>query len=170
MAESLKCVVCGKPATVHLTQILQNKIHKVDLCEQCAKQKGITDPEGFSLMDILSEGGESEQVHDTIVCESCGFTPSDFKKSGRFGCPACYQHFQPILQPMLQNLHKDLLHRGKVPKRSLERVEIKQRLEHLERKLQEAVQTERFEEAAAYRDEIRKLRGSLHAQASGTNT
>lgn len=164
MAESMKCVVCGKSATVHLTQILQNKIHKVDLCEHCAKQKGITDPEGFSLMDILSEGGEPDQVRDSIVCENCGFTPADFKKLGRFGCPACYQHFQPILQPMLQNLHKDLQHRGKVPKRSLERVEIKQRLEHLERQLQEAIQSERYEEAAAHRDEIRKLRAGLHAK------
>ena len=36
MANSLKCDLCSKPATVHLTQIVNSKIHKVDLCEACA--------------------------------------------------------------------------------------------------------------------------------------
>ena len=26
----LKCDLCAKPATVHLTQIVNNKVHKVD--------------------------------------------------------------------------------------------------------------------------------------------
>ena len=36
MANPIKCSLCGKPATVHLTQIINNKVHKVDLCEACA--------------------------------------------------------------------------------------------------------------------------------------
>ena len=52
MANSLKCDLCSKPATVHLTQIVNNKIHKVDLCEACAQAKGVTDPSGFSLADL----------------------------------------------------------------------------------------------------------------------
>ena len=55
MAENLKCSICNKEATVHLTQIVNNKIHKVDLCESCAQKKGVTDPEGFSLADLLSK-------------------------------------------------------------------------------------------------------------------
>src|ERR1017187_1129944 len=53
MANPLKCDICSKPATVHLTQILDNKVHKVDLCEECAQAKGVTDPSGFSLADLL---------------------------------------------------------------------------------------------------------------------
>jgi hypothetical protein len=53
MANPLKCDLCSKPATVHLTQILDNKVHKVDLCEACAQEKGVTDPSGFSLADLL---------------------------------------------------------------------------------------------------------------------
>ena len=52
MAENLKCSHCNNPATVHLTQIVNNKIIKVDLCESCAQAKGVTDPEGFSLADL----------------------------------------------------------------------------------------------------------------------
>ena len=53
MANPLKCDLCTKPATVHLTQIVNNKVHKVDLCEACAQAKGVTDPSGFSLADLL---------------------------------------------------------------------------------------------------------------------
>ena len=37
-----------RPATVHFTQIDNNKVHNVDLCEDCAKKKGVTNPGGFS--------------------------------------------------------------------------------------------------------------------------
>ena len=53
MANPLKCDLCSKSATVHLTQIVNNKVHKVDLCEECAQAKGVTDPSGFSLADLL---------------------------------------------------------------------------------------------------------------------
>ena len=34
----MQCSVCKeKPATVHLTQIVGDKMQKVDLCEDCAK-------------------------------------------------------------------------------------------------------------------------------------
>ena len=53
MASPLKCDLCDNPATVHLTQIVNHKVHKVDLCEACAQAKGVTDPSGFSLADLL---------------------------------------------------------------------------------------------------------------------
>src|SRR5690606_15825617 len=95
MGESLNCHLCGKPATVHLTQIVDNKIHKVDLCEQCAQSKGVTDPEGFSLAELLTHAPivQEQVVSDPIICPDCGFTPTDFKKKGRFGCPTCYESF-----------------------------------------------------------------------------
>ena len=48
MANPLKCNFCArKPATVHLTQIVNNKVHNVDLREECAQSKGVTNPSGF---------------------------------------------------------------------------------------------------------------------------
>ena len=49
----LCCVCKEKTATVHLTQIAGEKIQKVDLCEECAKTKGVNDQTGFSLADLL---------------------------------------------------------------------------------------------------------------------
>ena len=54
MANKLKCSMCNEYATVHLTQIINNQIQKIDLCESCAQKKGVADTEGFSLAEMLS--------------------------------------------------------------------------------------------------------------------
>ncbi len=167
MANPIKCSLCGKPATVHLTQIINNKIHKVDLCEDCAKAKGVTDPSGFSLADLLIKGALNPEA-DThaeggAVCPSCGYTQQEFKKVGRFGCPDCYKAFRPMLLPMLGNMHKGAAHVGKVPQHALDRRSIYERLTKLEMELDLAIKTERYEDAARFRDEIRQIK-----QSSGT--
>ncbi len=166
MANPLKCDLCAKPATVHLTQIVNSKIHKVDLCEACAQAKGVTDPSGFSLADLLLKASlnpESSGV-DT-KCESCGFTQQDFKKTGRFGCPACYGHFGALLEPMLDSMHKGSTHTGKVPSRALARKSLYERLTQLETELDQAIKAERYEDAARYRDEISQVRSTSDRKA-----
>jgi protein arginine kinase activator len=158
MANSLKCDLCSKPATVHLTQIVNNKIHKVDLCEACAQAKGVTDPSGFSLADLLLKASLNPEPAGDARCEACGFTQQDFKKTGRFGCPSCYQHFGGLIEPMLDSMHKGIAHTGKVPRRALERRSLSERLSQLETDLDQAIKTERYEDAARYRDEIHQVR------------
>ena len=107
-------------ATVHLTQIVNNKVHKVDLCEACAQEKGVTDPSGFSLADLLLKASLNiEQPSSGARCEQCGFTPADFQKLGRFGCPACYDACKGLLDPMLDGMHKGDAHTGKVPRAAI---------------------------------------------------
>lgn len=159
MANSLKCDICSKPATVHLTQIVNNKIHKVDLCEECAQAKGVTDPSGFSLADLLVKASlNPEPGHEQVRCERCGFTQQDFKRLGRFGCPTCYEAFQGMLDPLLGNMHKGTAHKGKVPRRALERKSLYDRLTSLETELETAIKAERYEDAARFRDEINQLK------------
>lgn len=160
MANTLKCNLCAKPATVHLTQIVNSKIHKVDLCEACAQAKGVTDPNGFSLADLLLKASLNPEPAGDVRCESCGFTQQDFKKTGRFGCPACYEHFQVLLDPMLDSMHKGSLHTGKVPQRALDRRSLYERLTRLETELDQAIKAERYEDAARYRDEISQVRST----------
>ena len=84
MASPLKCDICDKPATVHLTQILNNQAHKVDLCEDCARAKGITDSSDFSLADLLIKASlNPEAPVDAGACEQCGFTQADFRTPPR---------------------------------------------------------------------------------------
>ncbi|TVR51396.1 MAG: excinuclease ABC subunit B [Puniceicoccaceae bacterium] len=168
MGKSIKCDHCSKPATVHLTQIVNNQIHKVDLCEDCAAAKGVTDPSGFSLADLLLKGGEGAAAATAVaglVCTQCGFTQSDFKKTGRLGCPSCYEHFQPLLKPILANMHKGDSHTGKVPHLSLKRRSYSERLAHLQQELDKAIQGERYEDAAGFRDEILTVKRSMEEES-----
>ena len=48
------CDVCKcNDASVFLTQILEGKMQKVNLCDACSKEKGVQDPTGFALADLL---------------------------------------------------------------------------------------------------------------------
>ena len=134
----------------------------MDLCEACAQAKGVTDPSGFSLADLLLKASLNPEPTTDAKCESCGFTQQDFKKTGRFGCPACYDHFQGILEPMLDTMHKGSSHTGKTPQRALARKSLYERLTQLETELDQAIKSERYEDAARYRDEISQVRSSTH--------
>ena len=159
MASPLKCDLCANPATVHLTQIVNNKVHKVDLCEACAQAKGVTDPSGFSLADLLLKASLNPEAPTAgRKCEQCGFTQNDFKKIGRFGCPQCYSTFSALVDPMLDNMHKGTAHAGKIPERALERKSIHERITELEASLDKAVKSELYEDAARCRDEINQLK------------
>jgi len=167
MASPLKCNLCDKPATVHFTQIVKKEVHKVDLCESCAQAKGVTDPSGFSLADLLLKTSLAPETEETatIRCEQCGYTMADFKKHGRFGCPACYDAFRGALDPLLDGMHKGNVHTGKVPRRALERKSLHDRLAKLELDLSDAVKSERYEEAARFRDEINQVKQAFGTKA-----
>lgn len=167
MANPLKCDLCSKPATVHLTQIVNNKVHKVDLCEACAQAKGVTDPSGFSLADLLLKASLNPEVQSAgSRCPRCGFSPAEFKKQGRFGCPECYETFRNLVEPMLENMHNGIAHVGKVPTRALERKSLYDRLTKLELDLTEAIKSERYEDAARARDEISQVKQSFNPDAT----
>lgn len=168
MANPLKCDLCPKPATVHLTQIVNNKVHKVDLCEECAQAKGVTDPSGFSLADLLLKASLNPEPATPagVRCEQCGFTQADFKKHGRFGCAHCYETFRAVVEPMLDGMHKGPAHVGKVPQKALARKSLYDRLTKLELDLSDAIKTERYEDAARCRDEINQVKQAVGQKPS----
>lgn len=167
----LCCFCKQKEATVHLTQIAGDKVQKVDLCEECAKNKGVNDPAGFSLADLLLGLGASQEIEQasggvTIKCARCGFTQSDFKKAGRLGCPECYHTFGDVLEGLLKSMHKGLRHAGKVPLALQQTRDLSDRLKNLQKKLAKAVEDENFEQAALLRDEIKQTTSKLTTLAA----
>ena len=58
----LCCICKTKPSTVHLTQIVGDKMQKLDMCEECAKAKGVNDPGGFALADLMLGLGASQEI------------------------------------------------------------------------------------------------------------
>lgn len=159
----LCCVCKEKEATVHLTQIVGDKMQKVDLCKQCAEKKGVNDPTGFSLADLLLGLGASQEMEQAsgsdLKCPHCGFTQADFKKTGRLGCASCYEVFGEGLQSLLKSMHKGTSHVGKAPA-AHQKVRVnRQKLESLQAELTQAIQAEDFERAAELRDEIKRFQG-----------
>ena len=167
----LCCVCKEREATVHLTQIAGEKMQKVDLCEECAKTKGVNDPAGFSLADLLLGLGASQEIEQAgggsdIRCPRCGFTQSDFKKAGRLGCAECYTTFAEALEGLLKTMHKGTRHVGKVPEALRQSRDLSDRLRLLQKKLARAIEQEDFEQAAVLRDEIKQTNSRLSSPAA----
>ncbi len=160
----MQCCVCKeKPATVHLTQIVGEKMQKLDLCEECAKAKGVNDPTSFAMADLMLGLGASQEIAETagveLKCPRCGFSQADFKKSGRLGCPDCYKTFAEGLSSLLKTMHKGTRHVGKAPEALRQSRDYADRLKLLQKKLAKAIDEENYEAAAALRDEIKSLGG-----------
>jgi protein arginine kinase activator len=141
-------------------------MQKVDLCEDCAKTKGVNDPTGFSLADLLLGLGASQEMEQAtggadVKCPRCGFTQADFKKAGRLGCAECYKTFAEGLESLLKTMHKGTRHVGKAPEAMRQTRDLSDRLKTLQKKLAKAVEDENFEQAAQLRDEIKQMTARL---------
>lgn len=145
-------------------------MQKVSLCEQCAEEKGVTDPTGFALADLLEGAGTESTAPSALIsatgekCEHCGFTEADFKKTGRFGCSNCYQVFREGLDNLLEAMHRNTTHKGKVPAHFVGILPDgtgtfgMEKISGLRALLKDAVEVEDYEEAARLRDAIAGLR------------
>ncbi len=156
------CELCKQAqATVHLTEIVNEQMTELHLCESCANQKGTQVESHFGLSDLLSgladfsKTQEPEEV-TTKACPNCGMTYDDFRKVGRLGCADCYPAFKRSLASLLKRIHGSPIHLGKSPARLVKPSKAKTELAALRRKLEKAIEQEEFEEAARLRDQIRQ--------------
>ena len=141
-------------------------MQKVDLCEACSKEKGVDDPTGFSLADLLLGLGAAQEMEQAsaggeVKCPNCGFTQADFKKAGRLGCAECYKVFSEGLEGLLKTMHKGTRHVGKVPHAYKQSQDLTDKLKNLQKKLEKAIADEDFETAATLRDEVKAVRAQM---------
>ena len=165
----MKCDICHKKeATVHLTEIINDKVTKLHLCEDCAREKSQEMEEHFGLADLLSgladlapvmEKKEKAAPEVSVKCPGCGFTFQHFRKMGRLGCPVCYDTFKPQLSMLLRKIHGSESHVGKRPSKKGIVRDKEALLSDLKERLEKAVEMEEFEEAALLRDQIRACEG-----------
>jgi len=153
------CDLCGKKeATIHLTQVLNEGVKKIHLCEDCAAESGLDLKGPVSLTNILfglgAQKASDSNKTSKKICPNCRMRFSDFKKTSRFGCETCYATFAEELEPLLEAIHKGKLHKGKRPLKVLKPAYVTTNLPALKQRLQEAISTENYEEAARIRDEI----------------
>ncbi|MEX2093665.1 MAG: UvrB/UvrC motif-containing protein [Pirellulales bacterium] len=164
----MKCQKCDKPATFHITDLVDGKPSELHLCEDCAhkflapaaQEADETLPTMAGLLaQHLAVGETAEELArlDERTCPVCGITFLEFRKQGRLGCPHDYVCFGSELEPLLLNIHGETRHVGKVPKRGANNAEQQTQLIVLRRQMKDAVASEEYERASKLRDEIRKI-------------
>ncbi|MBI4388140.1 MAG: UvrB/UvrC motif-containing protein [Candidatus Omnitrophica bacterium] len=159
-------MLCGScqqnEATIHLTEIVNNQMVEVHLCETCAEEKGTEFKNHFNFGDLLSGLSDigslfgPEQKTD-ISCKTCHLTFEEFGKTGRLGCANCYQTLSKMLLPLVKRVQRATTHMGKRPSKVSAHVKQSVDLRSLQERLRKSIELEEFESAAKLRDEIRKL-------------
>lgn len=111
------CTACRKnEAVLFVKTLVDNQLTQAALCASCAgqlqQQAAAADP----LLKVLS--GLAAGRRAAPACPACQTSYEDFRESGRFGCPSCYDHFAPMVRGLLPRLHGGAYHhRGKAPRR-----------------------------------------------------
>jgi protein-arginine kinase activator protein McsA len=116
---------------------------------------------------VLPVSGPLE-VH-SARCAKCGTTWDRLREDGRAGCAYCYEAFEDKLREVMARMQRETHHVGKTPRaaqrrrRRLEQLRDKRdhRLQMLQRRLQEAVAQENYEDAAALRDKIKMVSSTI---------
>src|SRR5262245_39732100 len=159
----MKCQFCSSPATVHLTELINQKKREMHLCEACARQHQIL-PElkqelnipallQFLIGQPIATGGKLDLA--ALACAACGMKYAQFRAQGRLGCPHDYDAFRIALEPLLERIHRKTRHAGKVPVHMRDATRAAE-LADLRAQLRAAVEAERFEDAARLRDLLRQ--------------
>lgn len=163
----MQCDSCGKPATVHLTDVSNNSKQELHLCEDCAKAQGVTiksylykATSGPDLLPQIVEAQVDVVVEKDLVCPRCNMSYRKFRSTGKFGCPHDYVVFKKGLIGLLEKIHGRSQHAGKVPTRASTEIERQKRLRHLRAMLERAVRAEEYERAAEIRDRIHRIEES----------
>ena len=146
-----------------MTEIVDDQMSEMHLCEECARQKSVQMEQQFGLADLLAglaDFGKStkEEVSESIKCGNCGMSYDEFRKFGRLGCSQCYESFKMHLGTLLKKVHGSNHHLGKSPTKIPPGTKKKiEDLQELKLQLEKAIQMEDFERAAEIRDRIRYL-------------
>ncbi len=182
------CEKCHeKEATVRITRIHNGNSESHNLCQDCANSFRADDPEAQDLSKAIfklladalmkhmgqNTGREENERAKKIACPNCKKTYGEILEDGVFGCPDCYESFEPYIRPMILKMQGADTHTGKkagshrkktakILNVAEEKLSPKEELSVLSDRLKIAVSEENYEEAARLRDEIKKLKEEHH--------
>ena len=169
-----KCDMCGiGEAAVHLTEVVNDKVTKLHLCEKCAKEKSEEMQSHFGLTDLISglmDFGPQQMTEEELprgsvtTCGFCGMTYSEFQKYGKLGCGKCYEAFEDQLSVLLRNIHGSDRHVGKMAFKGACAMPEQEKMKALREELETLIRAEEFEKAAVIRDRIKELEEKVDKQ------
>ena len=165
-------------AKVTVTQVQDGQKFTHHYCEVCAAQfhpfHYDVQEEPISLQQFISnwfgspiqQQVQNKQPQQTTSCTKCGFTYRQFLKQGKFGCTQCYSTFYEHLPAIFEKLHGGTEHIGSVENKTSDTERLVQHIEELRQQIKQAIEQERFEDAASIRDQIKVLQASLQGGAN----
>ncbi|MBR4343045.1 MAG: UvrB/UvrC motif-containing protein [Lachnospiraceae bacterium] len=127
------CDVCQtRQAKIFYTEIINGQKKEQHLCEQCASEhtavplNELLGGQGLSAIGSILSGIMSNYAQDRgkaltsenrieTTCPECGTTESDFLKTGRTGCPVCYNVFRDMIAKNFKTMQGGMKHVGKEP-------------------------------------------------------
>ncbi len=160
-----------------LTQVVNGQVTELSLCEQCARERGLFDPQSLTFAEkffpeefknrvdqLVRELANTEEqpgarpqlkeTPDTLTqCPVCHFSLEDYRKTHRLGCPDCYAVFAHELETTVASPSAEPSAEGSSDgdaSPALTRA-------RLETELREAVEREDYETAARLRDQLNSL-------------
>ena len=154
------CEICeDTEACIEVKHYENGEFRELSLCADCAQKHGLALP--GNLTDLLLESTLKEvkaSPPDVSVsaseimrrCPVCRLRLSDFHKTGRLGCAACYDAWADVLEPMLLGMHRSLVYKGSTP------YQAPGETGGIRQALLQAVACEDYEEAARLRDCLRR--------------
>jgi protein arginine kinase activator len=171
------CQKCHKNlATVRYAEVIDGDVVNMQLCSTCLEQHQEEPGAGFELSGgaptpraALRAQRLARDEDVTEPCPECGIPLNEVIRHGVVGCASCYDRFAASLVPLLGELHTALMHRGKTATVDDERVRIREQLQKKRTLLRSALKTERYEQAAVLRDDIKALEAGLGAALSGAD-
>jgi len=171
----MKCECCSeKEATIHLTQVIEGEVKKLNLCQDCAQKNGIDLNSPISITDVLlglgqpvAQNMKSDMTEFDLSCSRCQMTRAEFKKRARLGCPECYKAFMGELSALTQAMHHSSQHVGKIPARQGNEARGTAQIAALKKDIETAISKEEYEVAARLRDQIRSLKEAAVTPRAG---
>ena len=157
------CQICKvNEATVRYTEIINNSVTEIHLCQNCAQFEDKTISEDFTLHGLFAvheqEGTPSVTDADAAQqCSSCGASFGDILSHGRLGCAEGYTMFGEKLATLIEKVHGASQHVGKIPRMKGKGLRARSELLRYRSQLRKAIEVENYEEAARLRDLIREI-------------
>ena len=144
-------------ATFHSIRRINGVKTETHLCAECQKKHGYEMLPISGLGDIFGTFNDffGDSLLPSSVCESCGTTSEDFLSTGYVGCEHCYDQFNRLILPRLQQMQQKIQHTGKQPGQNEKPLS---EYDRLKCELDKAIEIEDYEKAGQINEQLKKLK------------
>jgi protein arginine kinase activator len=98
----MRCDDCGTAEATILIGQAGSLSSRIRLCAACASRRGVSGSGGVLRIDLdaLFAAAGPDPAASSRTCPACGLSYEEFRREGRFGCPACVPAFASAHPPL----------------------------------------------------------------------